>query len=509
MKTRWPALIALIFLLALVNACRGSSDDTAPSVKILAPSDQHAIALGETLRVESRAKDDKGVSQVELRIDGVQINLHDVPEGEKSYRLEQNWLPPQVGTYSVAVLAYDAQGQASDPAEIAVTVKPAPTPTPPPAPTTAPEITSTAEQAPPLPQDCTYDAAFVEDVTIPDNTEVASGADFVKTWRMRNSGTCDWRPGVKFVFAAGEQMGGPASVDLPPTPAGTTVDVELALKAPQEPGTYRGEWGFRAPDGQDFGDRPYVQIIVSLSITPSPPVTPTVTAPPMPDLDITLVSGNLQLSTGQPMALNVTIRNHGPGATDQPALVRVVLGAGIETETDVPTLPAGGEVVATISHTFGEPAEIDVFIAVDPDDKIAEADETNNTERIPVVINPPIYVTRTITATPGLRFDLDDGLNDEDRLDIQWRVTEGTVYVGLLNDAGAAHLSEQAQSPSYALVAGLNWEPGQLALSDLAEGSVFGFRTSDGRVGYARVDKVLDQARTNARLTLVIWDWPQ
>jgi hypothetical protein len=83
------------------------------------------------------------------------------------------------------------------------------------------------------------------------------------------------------------------------------------------------------------------------------------------------------------------------------------------------------------------------------------------------------------------------------------------VYVGLLNDAGAARLSEQAQSPSYALVAGLNWEPGQLALSDLAEGSTFGFRTNDGRVGYARVDKVLDQARTNARLTLVIWDWPQ
>ena len=84
MKTRRLALIALIFLLALVNACRGSSDDTAPSVKILAPSDQHAIALGETLRVESRSKDDKGISQVELRINGVQIDLHDVPEGEKS-----------------------------------------------------------------------------------------------------------------------------------------------------------------------------------------------------------------------------------------------------------------------------------------------------------------------------------------------------------------------------------------------------------------------------------------
>jgi hypothetical protein len=272
---------------------------------------------------------------------------------------------------------------------------------------------------------------------------------------------------------------------------------------------HRGEWGFRAPDGQQFGDRPYVQIIVSPSIAPTLTVTPTVTAPALPDLDITLVSGNLQLSIGQPLALNVTIRNHGPSATDQAALVRVVLGAGVEAEANVPTLPAGGEVVASISHTFDEPAEIDVSIAVDPDDQIAEVIETNNTERIPIVINPPLYATRVITATPGLRFDLDDDSEDENQIDIEWRVTEGTVYAGLLNGAGAALLGDQIQDPSYTLVQGLGWEQEQLALSDIAAGSVFGFRTNDGRMGYARVDEVLDQARTNARLSLVIWDWPQ
>lgn len=508
MKTRQLVTKTLILALVLVTVCCGSGDDEKPSVKILSPSDEHAISLGETLKVESRSKDDKGVRRVELRVNGVEVAAYDVPEGEKSFRVEQTWLPPQIGTYTVAVIAYDTTEQASDPVELTIDVQPAPTPTPPPPSTATPEPTATPEQASPLPEGCAYNAFFVKDVTIPDNTQMAPGAEFVKTWRLRNSGTCDWGPAVKLVFIEGEQLGGPASVDAPVTPAGTTVDIEVNLKAPRKPGTYRGTWRMRTPDGQDFGDRPYVQIVVSPSITPSPSVTPTATAPPKPDLDITVVSGNLELELGQPLALKVTIRNHGRGATDQPALVRVVLRPGLETETTVPTLPADGEVVASISHTFDEPSELEVFISVDPDDEIAEEDETNNNERIPVVVNPPLYATRTITATPGLRFDLDDAVDEEDRLDIEWRVVEGTVYVGLLNGAGAAPLSGDADTVNYALVAGLGWQQDQLALPDLTAGSLFGFRTSDGRVGYAQVDEVLDRARTNARLTYYVWDWP-
>jgi hypothetical protein len=509
MKRRWLTLVTLVLLLVLVTACGSSGDDEEPTAKILSPSDQHTMVLGETLIVESRSKDNKGISQVTLHVNGVQVDAYDVPEGEKSFRTEQTWLPPQVGNYTITVIAHDTQGQTSEPAAITISVGPAPAPTPtlPPPPTAAPEVTATAEQAPPPPQGCTYNSAFVEDITIPDDTELAPEAEFTKIWRLRNSGTCEWGPGVKLIFMDGEQMGGPAAVDVPATPAGTTADIEVPMKTPAQVGTYRGVWRLRNPEGQDFGDRPYVQIVVSPSITPSPIVTPTVTPPPKPDLDITLVSGNMHLVVGQPLALNVTIRNHGPGATDQPTPVRVVLGAGLQTETSVPTLPAGGEVVAEISHTFGEPAKLEILVSVDPDDIIVEEDETNNSEQIPVVINPPLYVTRTITATPGLRFDLDDNLDDEEHLDIEWRVVEGTVYVGVLNDAGVAALSGDAESVSYSVVEGLNWEPEQLALPDLAAGSMFGFRTSDDRVGYARVDEVLDQARTNARLTVVIWDW--
>jgi PKD repeat protein len=455
--------------------------------------------LGETLKIESRARDDQGISQVELRINGVQVDLIDAQKGETSFLAEQSWQPTEVGTYDVAVIAFDNRGQASETALIVVSVLPTATPTPTPQPTPTP--TQTPTQA----VDCVYNATFVSDVTIPDNTQLAPGTEFVKTWRLRNTGTCDWGTGFAFVFTKGAQMNGPASVSVQPTSKGMTVDVSVSLRAPQEPGTHRGTWRMRTPDGRDFGERPFVQIVVPSPFTPT--ASPTVPAP-KPDLDITLISGNMELLVGQSLALDVTVRNQGAAATDRAALVRAVLRTGLEIEGSIPTLPAGGQATTSLSHTFDEPADLQVFIAVDPDDEIAEEDEENNTEEVTVVVNPSLYATRTITATPGLSFDLDDGTSETDKLDIEWREVEGTVFVGLLNGAGAAPLSGEADSISFTLVAGLNWETEQLALADLAEGVLFGFRTSDGRIGYARVDATLNAARTNARLTYRVWDWP-
>ena len=61
-------VLALLFLLLVVAvACGRSDDDTGPSVKIIAPSDQYDIPFGETLQIESRVRDDGGVARVELR----------------------------------------------------------------------------------------------------------------------------------------------------------------------------------------------------------------------------------------------------------------------------------------------------------------------------------------------------------------------------------------------------------------------------------------------------------
>jgi hypothetical protein len=349
----------------------------------------------------------------------------------------------------------------------------------------------------------------VTDVTIPDNTSLAVGREFVKTWRMRNSGTCDWGPGVQFVLVDGEQMGGPASVNVPSTPADSTVDISVTLQAPREAGAHSGTWRMRAPDGTDFGDQPYVLIIVPTTATATPSATPTTTAAPKPDLDITLISGNLRLLVGERLELQVTIRNIGAHATDQSVLVRAILGDDATIEESMPTVPARGEKVVGLNHSFNAPVDLVASISVDPDDEVAEEDEANNSEWFTVVVNPPHHSTGTITATRGLAFDLDNGSDEPENQDIEWRVVEGTVFVGLLNGAGAAPLGEEIGGISYAQAAGLTWATNQLALIDLAEGSLFGVRTSDGRIGYARVEEVLDDARTSARLTYGVWDWPR
>ncbi|HET6846235.1 MAG TPA: NBR1-Ig-like domain-containing protein, partial [Anaerolineales bacterium] len=58
-------------------------------------------------------------------------------------------------------------------------------------------------------------AAFVRDVSIPDGTTVQPGADFTKTWRLSNVGTCTWTTAYALVFVTGDRMHGAQSVGLP------------------------------------------------------------------------------------------------------------------------------------------------------------------------------------------------------------------------------------------------------------------------------------------------------
>ncbi len=97
-------------------------------------------------------------------------------------------------------------------------------------------------------------AQFVADVTVPDGTSFAAGAAFTKTWRLKNIGSCTWTTGYALVFDSGNQMGGPASVNLPNSVLpGQTVDVSVNLTAPASAGHYIGFWKFKNASGVLFG----------------------------------------------------------------------------------------------------------------------------------------------------------------------------------------------------------------------------------------------------------------
>ncbi len=142
---------------------------------------------------------------------------------------------------------------------------------------------------------CTNNAAFVSDVTVPDNTAVATGQAFNKIWRIRNTGTCTWGAGYRFAFVTGQAMttNTTAGIAVPAVASGATVDIVAPLTAPNAAGTYRGFWQMRAPNGTAFGARVWVLVrVVRLGQngnggTPAPNVSETPAASQTPGATLT------------------------------------------------------------------------------------------------------------------------------------------------------------------------------------------------------------------------------
>lgn len=104
---------------------------------------------------------------------------------------------------------------------------------------------------------CTYRATFVGDVSIPDDSLIQPGSAFVKTWRVRNDGTCTWGPDYSLhaiAFTGGSQLGAKSQVELPlAVKPGQWVDVSVRMTAPNDPGTYTSNWMFLLNNGAYVG----------------------------------------------------------------------------------------------------------------------------------------------------------------------------------------------------------------------------------------------------------------
>ena len=159
-----------------------------------------------------------------------------------------------------------------------------PTNTPlPPTDTPLPTNTPIPPTATPIPIPCDR-GQFVKDITVPDNTEIAAGTTFVKTWQLKNNGSCTWTSGYALVFYNGDAMSGPASAPITngTVPPGSTIDISVTLIAPTTPGTYKGNWRLRNSGGALFGigenaDQSFWVQIKSVTPTPTPSPTPAYT----------------------------------------------------------------------------------------------------------------------------------------------------------------------------------------------------------------------------------------
>jgi hypothetical protein len=233
------------------------------------------VTVGQEVQIISTAAAEAGVARVDLSVNGQVVRADAPPSGNPTtFSVSQPWTPAAEGDVTISVVAYDTKGAVSEPATVALHVgtgaadSGGATPVPEATQTPVPDVTGEGG--------CTLNASYVADVTVPDDTEFAPGAAFVKTWRIRNSGTCDWTAGFNLVFVSGDQMGGQATVAVPPTAAGSTTDLSVNLTAPGSPGTYRGNWRPQSDEGLAFGSQVYVRIVV-------PEPTPVPTEEPTPE----------------------------------------------------------------------------------------------------------------------------------------------------------------------------------------------------------------------------------
>ncbi len=106
------------------------------------------------------------------------------------------------------------------------------------------------------------DSSFVYDETIPDDTQLLPGQSFVKTWRLYNKGTTDWKNyEARRIDNLSTGTFGASGIRVDDTPAKHDALVTKEMFAPATPGCYRAV--YRLFNGQGlFGERFYVQIVV-------------------------------------------------------------------------------------------------------------------------------------------------------------------------------------------------------------------------------------------------------
>jgi hypothetical protein len=116
--------------------------------------------------------------------------------------------------------------------------------------------------AAPAPQ-CDDNLYYLQDLTIPDGSQVVPGSTLDKQWLVENNGTCNWDHAYRLHLIAGPDLGAPVEQALYPARSGTQAIIRIQFAAPSEAGTYRSAWQAYDPQGIPFGDPIFIEIVVS------------------------------------------------------------------------------------------------------------------------------------------------------------------------------------------------------------------------------------------------------
>lgn len=110
--------------------------------------------------------------------------------------------------------------------------------------------------------DCVDGLSFLDDLTIPDGTEVISGTAIEKQWEVKNTGSCNWSENYSIRLVAGLSLGANPEQKIYPALSGSKATLRINFITPSTPGHYRSAWQAYNPKDQPFGDVIYIDIVV-------------------------------------------------------------------------------------------------------------------------------------------------------------------------------------------------------------------------------------------------------
>ena len=126
----------------------------------------------------------------------------------------------------------------------------------------ATSLSSHVEKKKTVEGDAPLRASFVADNNIPDGQIFPPGAEFVKSWRMRNDGPGPWPAETELVFVAGDKLviDKTERFKVGSVAPGEEVDVWTGeMKAPDVPGKYISYWRLCDTKGRRFGHSIWVE----------------------------------------------------------------------------------------------------------------------------------------------------------------------------------------------------------------------------------------------------------
>ena len=152
-----------------------------------------------------------------------------------------------------------------------------------------------------------FNASLVTDVTVPTGTKFKPGDTFKKTWRLINTGTCDWIGDFKITYVGGNLFGSDTTKIRQKVGVGGIADISLDMVAPNASGTAISNWQMATDTGDLFGPILAVSILL-------PGGSPTTTANDC--LDATLVSdvtipNGTKLDPGEVFTKTWQVKNSG------------------------------------------------------------------------------------------------------------------------------------------------------------------------------------------------------